>query len=196
MRKSLIIMLVFVLTILVTNRGSDAHHFKGLPHFSYFENDPQVPQEEFLAQAGAYEYSLVVYDFQGLKREDTQQPNDVRFYLVVFGLNSNTAYSGPATLEIMDGETVVSSQYFERSEEESLYSMRQALSSTGKYQLRVRLPSVEVVGVIPFQLSSQKMHWGRWLVLVLIVVVIVAAYGSRKARVAMDRKENAHIARS
>ena len=34
------------------------HHFKGLPHFSYFENYPQVPQDEFLAQAGNYECSL------------------------------------------------------------------------------------------------------------------------------------------
>ena len=195
MHKISIFKMVFVLVVLLMARGGEAHHFKGLPHFSYFENYPQVPQEEFLTQSGAYEYSLVVYDFQGLKREDTQQPNDVRFYLVIFGLEKNAVYNGPITVDIMDGESVIYTREFEHSEEESLYSMHRELSSTGDYRLRVRMLNSQVAGVIPFVLSSQKVHWGRWIISVLLVVVVVAAYGSRKARVAMDRKENAKNAR-
>ena len=35
--------------------AAQAHHFKGMPHFAYFENYPQAPQDEYLAQAGEYE---------------------------------------------------------------------------------------------------------------------------------------------
>lgn len=35
---------------LVTAPSTEAHHFKGLPHFNYFENYPQVPQEEYIWQ--------------------------------------------------------------------------------------------------------------------------------------------------
>ena len=58
-----------------------AHHFKGLPHYNYFENYPQVPEEEFLGQAGDYEVSLVVYDFQGIDRENVEDPDNVRLFL-------------------------------------------------------------------------------------------------------------------
>ncbi len=37
---------------------STAHHFKGLPHYNYFENYPQVPEEEFIGEVGDYEVSL------------------------------------------------------------------------------------------------------------------------------------------
>ena len=33
-----------------------AHHFKGMPHFNYFENYPQIPQEDFIVQSGDYEF--------------------------------------------------------------------------------------------------------------------------------------------
>ena len=53
-----------VLFLVVMAACARAHHFKGLPHYNYFENYPQVPEEEFLGEVGSYEVSLVVYDFQ------------------------------------------------------------------------------------------------------------------------------------
>ena len=171
-----------------------AHHFKGLPHFSYFENYPQVPTEEFLGQAGDYEFSLVLYDFQGIKKEDTQQPDDARFYLIAYNLRENRAYQGAATLDILDGDEVVHTEHFESAEEESLYAMQQQLPPTGDYALRLTLHDADDLrGEIPFLLSAQRIHWGKWLAITLAVLVLVVAVGSRRARVMQDRRANAAL---
>lgn len=52
-----------------------AHHLKGLPHYNYFENYPQVPEEEFVGEVSDYEVSLVVYDFQGINRDNVDSPD-------------------------------------------------------------------------------------------------------------------------
>ncbi len=51
----------FIVLLLLWAPPLAAHHFKGLPHFNYFENYPQIPQDEFLGQFGDYECSLVIY---------------------------------------------------------------------------------------------------------------------------------------
>ncbi len=168
------------------------HHFKGLPHYNYFENYPQVPEEEFLGQEGDYEFSLVVYDFQGIQKENTEQPDNVRLFLVIFNLRGNSVYNGPATLEILDGTDVVASNFQESSELENLYSLHRSLPDTGDYSLRITLHSEgDLATVIPFQLSSQKIHWGKWVGLVLAVLISIAAVGARKKRVALDRRAEA-----
>jgi len=171
---------------------SEAHHFKGLPHFSYFENYPQVPQEEFLGQAGEFEFSLVLYDFQGIQREDVEQPDNARFYLIAYNLRENKVYNGPATLEILDRGTQVVSEYLPSSQEESIYTLHRVLPPQGKYALEITLHEAEnLKAVIPFKLSSQKVHWGKWVAGCLVVLISIVAVGSRRARVAMDRKQNA-----
>lgn len=172
--------------------AAEAHHFKGLPHFNYFENYPQVPQDEFLGQKGHYEFSLVLYDFQGIQKEEAEQPDDARFYLIAFNLLKNQVYNGPVTLEILDRGNPVYTEQFDSSQEESIYAMQQSLPGNGTYALRVTLHDANNLMVkIPFKLSSQKMHWGKWLGLSLAVLLAVVAIGSRKARLVQDRKENA-----
>jgi len=168
-----------------------SHHYKGLPHYSYFEHYPQVPVEEFLGQAGEYEISLVVYDFQGFDKKDVQQPDDVRLYLIIFNLQNNKVYSGRVLLEIMDDDKVIHSIEKEQAAEENVYHANRKLSGSGNYSLRITLKDENnKTSVIPFQLSSQKTGWGKWIGLALLVLVIVAAYGSRKKRILMDRREN------
>lgn len=172
--------------------ASQAHHFKGLPHYNYFENYPEIPEEEFLGQAGDYEVSLVVYDFQGIKRENVDDPNMVRLFLVIFNLRNNDVYGGPLTLEILDGGKVVHREKQPSAELENLYSMHQNLPDTGHYSLRLTLHDPKDVRCeIPFQLSSQKINWAKWVGAVLLILVVVAAVGARKKRVAMDRKQEA-----
>ena len=167
-----------------------AHHFKGLPHYNYFENYPQVPEEEFLGQAGGYELSLVVYDFQGINREDVQHPDQVRLFLVIFNLRNNKVYQGALTLEVLDRDAIVVSESHQGAELENLYSLHKSLSDTGKYSLRVTLHDEgDVVCNIPFVLSSQKVHWGKWIGGGLVILISVAAVGARKARVARDRRD-------
>ncbi len=167
-----------------------AHHFKGLPHYNYFENYPQIPEEEFLGQSGSYEFSLVVYDFQGINRDVLDAPEMVRLFLVVFNMMSSEVYIGPATLEILDKAKVVYSERQESAELENLYSIHQDLPDSGKYSLRVTLHGRNnLQSIIPFTLSSQKTHWGAWVGSILLLLVVVAAIGGRKARLAKDRAE-------
>ena len=70
--------------------------------------------------------------------------------------------------------------------------MHRSLPETGDYSLRVTLHGEgDLATVIPFQLSSQKVHWGKWVGLALIVLICVAAVGARKKRVVMDRRARA-----
>ena len=136
-------------------------------------------------------FSLVLYDFQGIKREDTQQPDDARFYLIIYNLRQNKAYQGPATLEILNHDAVVYTERFESAQEESIYTLQQKLMPDGKYALRLTLHDAsELQGVIPFVLTSQRIHWGKWMLIALVLLVAVVAIGSRRARVIQDRRDN------
>lgn len=166
-----------------------AHHFKGLPHFSYFENYPQIPQEEFLGQNGDYEYSLVLYDFQGLNLEQVDQPNNARLYLIIFNMRKNTVYKKKARLEILNNGKRTNIFKESMPEEESVFSIFDELPPAGKYSLQVTLlDGTEVSTNIPFILSSQKVRWGKWIALSLFILIIIAGVGSRKARIIKDRK--------
>jgi hypothetical protein len=167
-----------------------AHHFKGLPHYNYFENYPQVPEEEFLGQAGEYEVSLVLYDFQGIDRKKVEDPDNVRLFVMIFNLEDNRVYGGKLTMEILDGDKVVETQEFASSELENLYGMYRGLPGTGDYSLRLTLHDEGGLQcTMPFRLSSQKVNWGPWVAGGLGALVLVAAVGARRARVKQDRIE-------
>lgn len=183
---------LFLIAFAIGVSAASAHHFKGLPHYNYFENYPQIPEEEFLGRAGEYELSLVIYDFQGIKKENTRTPDNVRLYLVIFNLRNNVVYGGPLTLEVLDRGTVIHSERHASSELENLYSMHRELPETGKYSLRITMHDEnELACEIPFLLSHQKVHWGKWIGAILLILLIIAAIGARRARVAMDRKAEA-----
>ena len=190
MKTSILLLIALAVAFLVP--PAMAHHFKGLPHFSYFENYPQVPQDEYLGRIGHFETSLMIYDFQGLTKTDAEQPDDVRMYLVLFDLKNNETYTGPLTLRVMDGDNPVAERTFAHSEEESLYALTRRLPLDGDLSLEIKLgDGSELVDRLPFLLSNQRMAWGRWVSLALIALVGFAAWGSRRMRVLQDRKENA-----
>ena len=168
---------------------AQAHHFKGLPHYNYFENYPQVPEEEFLGQAGDYEMSLVVYDFQGLRRGAIEEPESVRLFLVIFNLRTGSVYQGCLTLEVLDAGRAVHTETFPAAELENLYATQQHLPDTGDYAVQLTLHEAGgQVCLIPFRLSSQRIHWGRWVGLGLLGLVGITVVGARRARLAADRR--------
>jgi hypothetical protein len=104
-------------------------------------------------------------------------------------MRKGNVYNGPSTIEILDHGRPVNSEHLPSSQEESIYTMQQILPDTGKYSLRMTLHDADdLVVTIPFVLSSQKIRWGKWLAGILVLLVAVAAVGSRRARVVQDRK--------
>lgn len=188
MMRWMVMVLVMVPSVLM------AHHYKGLPHYGYFENYPQVPVDEYLAQAGDYELSLVVYDFQGMEKSDVHQPDDARLYLIIYNLRAGKAYQGRCRLEILDGTRVVHMVERDKAEQESLYLLNRELSEDGDWNLRVTLLDEDnLTAIVPFLLTSQKTNWGLTTAIVVVVLVVVAAVGSRRARVLQDRRDNRRL---
>lgn len=197
LRLERLIHLLLFFVVLLGFQSLQAHHFKGLPHYNYFENYPQIPEEEFLGQSGKYEFSLVVYDFQGIDRSKLEAPDTVRLFLVVFNLENSAVYIGPATLDVLDGDEIIYSERQESAELENLYSMHQDLPETGDFSLRVTLHGRgDLKCEIPFTLSSQKVHWGPWVAGSLFGLIAVAAVGARRARVVQDRRETKRLDRA
>ncbi|RME88287.1 MAG: hypothetical protein D6767_10415 [Candidatus Hydrogenedentota bacterium] len=221
--KSWFIVIIFFVSLRIVF----AHHFKGLPHYGYFENYPQTPVDEFLGGSKHYDFFLTLYDFQGLEKEKADQPDDVKFFLNVYDLVHEKAYNGPLFVEILDHGKPIDSVVFYSAEQESLYYYNHKLSDDGDYALRIsiidlqipeedkklitgeevlknnnlpvmnRVPDVVLKkskiqikesGILEFVLDSQKIHWGRWLLLALAIVIVIVIAGARRKRVLEDRK--------
>jgi hypothetical protein len=180
---------LLLISLLLGSIGiASAHHFKGLPHYNYFENYPQIPEEEFIGEAGDYEVSLVLYDFQGINRDKVDDPEMVRMFMMIFNLRDNRVYGGALTLEILDRGKVAHTLHLESAELENLYSWHRDLPNTGKYSMRMTLHDEgDLQCTIPFRLSSQKVNWGWGVAGGLALLVAVSAVGARKARVRQDR---------
>jgi hypothetical protein len=179
---------LFLAFLLLLPGLASAHHFKGLPHYSYYENYPQVPEEEFIGEVGDYEVSLVVYDFQGINRDNVDDPDMVRLFMMIFNLRNNLVYGGALTLEILDGDEVAHTVRVDSAELENLYSLHQELPDTGNYSMRLTLHDEgDLQCTIPFQLSSQKINWGWWVAGGFGLLVLIGAIGARRARVRQDR---------
>ncbi len=116
--------------------SADAHHNKGLPHYGYYENYPQVPTEEYVSVHGQWELGATIFNFQGYQaRDDATTPNDVKFYIYVYDLATDTNHLGEVTFELsIDGE-VVSRFHREKVDEEWVYSTRETLPRSGEYTL-------------------------------------------------------------
>jgi hypothetical protein len=180
--QALFLTVIFVSTL-------HAHHYKGLPHYGYFDNYPQVPMDEFLARSGKYEFSLVVYDFQGMTKQNVEQPDDVRLFLIAYNLKENKAYKKAATIEVLNDNKVIHLEKIKKAEQESLYLIHTKLGEEGNYSINVMLNDENDLEVnIPFILSSQKINWGLWISITMLILIIIAAIGSRKARIVQDRK--------
>lgn len=184
-KKLIFTVMTFLLPLLLF-----AHHFKGLPHFNYFENYPQIPQDEFLAMNDQYEFSLVIYDFQGITKSDNMQPDDVRLYLAIYNLSENTVYNKALEIHVLDGDRAIKKVAYEHSEEESVYTLNLVLPETGNYSLQVTTIVDGVITKIPFVLSSQKVSYELWIAGFMLLVLVFVIFGARRARIKQDRIDN------
>lgn len=157
--------------------AAQAHHNKGLPHYGYFENYPQVPTQELIVVDGRWELGATVFNFQGYERHDSDAPNDVKFFVYLYDLQADQSYDGPVEFElVLDGETVATFTR-ETVDEELIYSTRETLPRTGDYVLRAHItdPSRPGTAELPFfvDLQEDAVPWGWILALVLPLVPLL-----------------------
>lgn len=114
-----------------------AHHNKGLPHYGYYENYPQVPTEEYVIIDGRWEMGAVIFNFQGYDlRETSDTPDDIKIYLYLYDLEKDENYVEAVDFVVRnsDGETVA--EYLRaKVDEEAVYSTRERLPESGDYEI-------------------------------------------------------------
>lgn len=148
---------------------AEAHHNKGLPHYGYFENYPQVPIEEVIVIDGRWEMGATIFNFQGYERKDADTPNDVKFFIYIYDLETNQAYVGPLEVDILlDGEPI-SSFRREIPDTEVVYATRETLPETGDYQLVAHIPGSEIAPELEFYVDLNEGEVSWWLVAGLVV---------------------------
>jgi len=116
-----------------------ANHNKGFPHYAYFENYPQVPTEEFSMVSPRWEARATIFNFQGMDRTRSDTPNDVKIYLTLFDRETKSGYSGPLTVEIRQGEELITQFSRDHVDEEAVYSTRETLPRGGDYEMIIKL---------------------------------------------------------
>ena len=138
-----------------------AHHNKGLPHYGYFENYPQVPTEEYVRLDGRWEVGATIFNFQGLRdRQTSETPNDVKFFMYAYDLDRDQGYHGPLSVTItLDGEPV---SLIERLEPdgEGVYISRETLPRSGEYELVFLLEGASVALPFSVDLDADRVQWG------------------------------------
>ncbi|MGM0578126.1 MAG: 4Fe-4S binding protein [Myxococcota bacterium] len=149
--------LALLLLLLVPASPAEAHHNKGLPHYGYYENYPQVPTNDHVMVEGDWEMGATIFNFQGYDaRQSSDTPRDVKFYVYLYDLEADENYTGPVDFEIrLDGE-VVSAFSRETVDEELVYSTRETLPETGDYELVADLPDGSGTLSLPFHVDLNE----------------------------------------
>ena len=169
---------------------AEAHHNKGLPHYGYYENYPQVPVEEHIVVDGRWEMGATLFNFQGMDRRQATTPNDVKLFVYVYDLQLDTNYTGRVEFELVDDEgDRVGSFYRDKVDMEMIYATRETMPATGDYTLVARLLDIdgqpEVRIRFHIELSTDAVPWVLLLALTgplapLFVLVLLGR--SRRGR--------------
>lgn len=143
---------------------AEAHHNKGLPHYGYFENYPQVPTDEYVRVEGRWEVGATIFNFQGLnQRQTSTTPNDVKFFVTIYDLDADRSYKGPVQVDIVQDETLISSFARLEVDTEGVYITRETLPASGDYALRLHFESEDGAESVrlPFHvdLAIDRVNW-------------------------------------
>jgi len=176
-------------------RNLDAHHYHGLPHYGYFDNYPQTPTEEYIAGDGRWEMNFTLYNFQGMQREDVNQPNDVQIFLVIFDLKDKSIFGGRANIEITSRDRLVA-KWNQMAEQESIFLINTEITDLDDLILKVTFvdPDGKSVSLSsPFQLPGEggqrPLVWIGAALIFLVVALIFAGKQKRPRRRPEQRKE-------
>jgi ferredoxin-type protein NapH len=176
--------------LLLVAQVASAHHNKGLPHYGYYENYPQLPVEEYVAFDGPWEMGAVLFNFQGLDRRTADTPNDVKIHLYLYDDRVGSAYTGPLEVEIRRKGEVVATFSRMAVDEEAVYTTRETLPSSGDYQLVALVGDEEVKLPFHVDLASDRIRWG-WVAtftLPVLALFAIAFVGRKRGRFRRKRR--------
>jgi ferredoxin-type protein NapH len=180
---------------------SHAHHNKGLPHYGYFDNYPQVPTEEFIDEIGRWEAGAVFFNFQGMDRSKSDTPDDVRIFAYLYDLQDDRGYKGELTVQVteLDGSHIATYDRME-ADQEGVYVFRQTMPYSGEFLLHFQFDhdgeSHDVPLTVEVDLSVGGVPWALILgatgVLVLLFGVAAVGRRDKAARRAAPAFEASH----
>ncbi|MEZ4742950.1 MAG: 4Fe-4S binding protein [Bdellovibrionota bacterium] len=167
-----------IFSVLTISGSAKAHHYKGLPHYSYFENYPQVPILEFIAEGHDYEMLATVYNFQGLNMEQVDSPDDVRLYVYIFDIQRNKSYLGKVNFEISsDNEKILQINKLE-PEQESIYLLQKKIKEQSNLLLTASFLNDEgkqIIIKLPIQITPSFLEaYGVYFAIVGFFIVVMA----------------------
>ncbi len=186
-RFSLPIISTILFIIAFSPTVAHAHHNKGLPHYGYYDNYPQVPTEEEVVIDGNWELGATIFNFQGYERAESDTPHDVKIFSYLYDLTADQAYLGPVDFEIFFDGDIVARYHRDGVNEEIIYSTRETMPESGTYELVAHIPGSQTSPRLEFEidLAEDSISWSLilGLTLPLLPVFVLAILGrSRRGR--------------
>jgi hypothetical protein len=139
---------------------------------------------------GRWELSATIFNFQGLDRENSDTPNDVKIHLAIYDREQHRAYMGPIVVRLVHDGSVVASFERESVDEEATYTTRETLPESGRYELVVQLDSDSAS--LPFEIEiagdGPNAIWISVFVLALAAVTVIGFLGRPRTRSRRKRK--------
>ena len=168
----------FLFTLILWSSASSAHHYKGLPHYSYFDNYPQVPILEFIAERPDYEMFVTIYNFQGLDLEMVNSPQDVRFYAYFFDVGNNRIYRGKVDFRITSHGDEIFVSKDRDPEQENIYVLQLKIKEQDDLVLQASFlgsKGEQVKINLPIQITETFFQkYGVYLIITLFFMVVTS----------------------
>ncbi|MFQ5763327.1 MAG: 4Fe-4S binding protein [Rhodospirillales bacterium] len=136
--------------------GAAAHHVKGLPHYGYIENYPQIPTRETRIEAPPYEVTLVTYALEGIDRSRSDRPDDVIIFVSVTDTRTGKAHTGELSVAFTPlGGGAPMIRDFRKPLEETVYRARAVLPAAA-YDVKIRIGGANGPGVV---VAETRLHF-------------------------------------
>ncbi len=155
--------IVVIFCIFMITPSSKAHHYKGLPHYNYFDNYPQVPILEYIEETPDYEAFVTIYNFQGLDLGMVEAPNDVRFYVYLYNIEKGSSHLGSANFDIYSHGKLIHKFIGMEQEEESIYTLRSTIKEQDDLLLKISFTNEEGEEVvIDMEIEITESFWDKY----------------------------------
>lgn len=153
-----------------------SHHYKGLPHYNYFDNYPQVPIFEYIQEDKDYTIFATIYNFQGLTLDMVDSPDDVRFYIYIYDLKTDKSYVGEAAFYIYSHDKLVKRFINMKQEEERIFNIKAAIKEQDNLILETVFVSPEgktVAIKMPIEITNSFFDkYGLYILIALFFIAV------------------------